>query len=326
MNNQPYCETDITLNEYHIAGLKTRIAEIGSGPAVLLLHGWPECWYSWRSQMVALANAGYRAIAPDMPGFAGTDDFPRCEDYNIETISVFILNIIDTLAESPVLMVAHDWGAAIAWHFTLRHPNAVSKLITMSVPLRPHGDTPPTQKFIQQFGDRFFYQLYFQTPPHAENEFDANPYGILSRLYCAPDTPREKPLLSNRSYVGGGWIDRLGRPTQTPDWISESELQYYVSQYKQRGFHGGICYYRNIDRNWEMMADYSELTLHCPVLFIAGSADNSIARASEEELYQSMQTRVPNIKIALLPNYGHWIQREAAEQVNTLMLSFLKTS
>src|SRR5690554_3390097 len=114
-----YTFEDIAHRELTITGLRTHVAELGEGPVVLLVHGWPECWYSWRHQMVALANAGYRAVAPDMPGFAGTEPLPAVEDYNIERISEFLLELIETTAQTPTVLVGHDWGASNAWNFTL---------------------------------------------------------------------------------------------------------------------------------------------------------------------------------------------------------------
>lgn len=274
--------------------------------------------------MLAVANAGMRAIVPDMPGFAGTESLNQCSDYNIARISDFLLGLIAHYGAAPVKLVGHDWGANNAWFFTLRHPESVSQLVTMSVPLRRHTDKPPMEIYRKNFGDKFFYQLYFQDPDLAEQEFDANPRAILSRLLCSPDTPRDKPTLSNNTIEGGGWIDRLGAPLAQPDWLSNADLDYFVQQYQHSGFKGGICYYRNIDRNWELMAPYKDQAIECPVMFIAGSADIVLRGADQQQLEQWMSDRVPNLSIQLLPNYGHWIQQEAADRVNQLLVSFLK--
>lgn len=319
-----YTFEDIAHRELTVTGLRTHVAELGEGPAVLLVHGWPECWYSWRHQMVALANAGYRAIAPDMPGFAGTEPLPRMEDYNIERISAFLLELIETTAQTPTVLVGHDWGASNAWNFTLRHPEAVSKLVTMSVPLHARSDHPPMERMRELFGERFFYQLYFQEPGVADAEFDADPHGILSRLYCSPNTPREPARLGPLWSEGGGWIDRLGEPKEKPAWLSEADLAYYVDTFRASGFTGGLNYYRNLDRNWALMRPYDDRQITCPVLFLAGSDDNASRRAPKEKLEALMADRVPDLRVRVLPEIGHWIQQEAVNEVNAELLAFLR--
>ncbi|MGH1349986.1 MAG: alpha/beta fold hydrolase [Methyloligellaceae bacterium] len=320
-----YSVNDIQFKYPEISGLKTRVASLGEGPAVVFLHGWPESWYSWRSQMVAVANNGFQAIAPDMPGFGETGKFAQIEDYNTKRIGEFILELIESEAGKNAIVVAHDWGAVHGWNFTLQHPQAVSRLITMSVPLRPQGTKPPTQVYRDLFGDRFFYQLYFQKPGVAEKEFDADPHGIISRLLCSPDTPREQAILGSSWKLGGGWIDRLGKTKELPSWMTQEELDYYVEAFTKSGFEGGIHYYRNLDRNWEIMNSYADQKITCPVLFIAGSDDISIVRASSEDLQNMMSSRVPDLTVKVMPGYGHWIQNEAAEEVNKDLLSFIQT-
>ncbi|MBL4827173.1 MAG: alpha/beta hydrolase, partial [Spongiibacteraceae bacterium] len=296
-----YTYNDIEITQQTITGLNTRIAQLGKGQTVLFLHGWPECWYSWRSQLIALANAGYHAVAPDMPGFAGTQARPRIEDYHIENTSEFILGVIESItdAKKPIILVSHDWGATNAWQFVLRHPDAVSQLVTMSVPLRPISEEPPVQVFKKRFVNRFFYQLYFQQPGIAEAEFEADPRSILSRLYASPETPREPAKLVNAPPEQGGWIDRLGNPKEQAEWLEQADLDYFVEVFTQSSFAGGINYYRNIDKNWELMAPYAERKVECPVLFLAGSKDNTLMNMNEQQLKDMMEPRVTNLKIKL---------------------------
>ncbi len=190
--------------------------------------------------------------------------------------------------------------------------------------MRAFAGKPPMEIFSDIFGENFFYQLYFQKPGVAESEFDADPHGILSRLFCSPDTPRGPVKLTGPWTGEGGWIDRLGKPTELPSWLTQDDLDYYVDAFTRSGFAGGINYYRNINRNWEVMKAYADKKISCPVLFIAGTEDIAIVRADKQKLEKMMSPYVPDLTVNLLQDYGHWIQSEAAEQVNESMLSFLK--
>lgn len=314
---------DIQLEPWQIAGLDARVASVGQGPVALFVHGWPECWYSWRQQMLALANAGYRAIAPDMPGFGQTAGWPQVSDYHMDNTCAFLLDLIAQCGVESVLLIGHDWGAINVWGFTLRHPERVSRLVAMSVPLKPLAEQPPMQQLRALFKDQFFYQLYFQRPGVAEAEFDADPEGILRALFCSPDTPRAAPVLGKSIALGGGWIDRLGKPLEQPTWLSDEALAYYLDSYRHSGFAGGLHYYRNMDHNWSLNRPYAQTRIECPVLFLAGSEDYATQRASAEALLALMGERVPYLSIRVFPGVGHWLQAEARAQVNTALLEFI---
>lgn len=318
-----YTIEDITLETWTVTQLRTRVASLGQGPVALLIHGWPECWFSWRQQMVALANAGYRAIAPDMPGFGETDGLAQIEDYNVVRICEFMRELLNQASgTAAVLLIGHDWGAINCWQFTLRHPERVCRLVNLSVPLHPVADRPPTVLLREHYKEHFFYQLYFQQPGVAEAEFDADPEGILRALYCSPETPRAPPVLGRSLGEGGGWIGRLGTPREQPRWLSDAALGYYLAAYRHSGFAGGIHYYRNLDANWRLMQPYREALITCPVLFLAGSADSTLRGASAEQLRARMSRRITDLTIVLLPGKGHWIQSEACADVNAALLSF----
>jgi pimeloyl-ACP methyl ester carboxylesterase len=222
----------------------------------------------------------------------------------------------------PVLLIGHDWGAINCWQFVQLHPELVERLVIMSVPLRPVADVPPIEFLRGYFADNFFYQVYFQEPGVAEAEFDADPEGILRALYCSPDTPRHPPVLGKALSEGGGWIGRLGVPKVQPGWLSDEMLAYYLDAYRHSGFAGGINYYRNLDENWRQFLPLRDTVIQCPVLFLAGSDDSVIQGAGEATLRKMMAARVPQLQIALYPGIGHWLQNEAAEQVNVDLLAF----
>ncbi len=315
----------ITLRKIETNGIAMRIAEQGTGPLVVLLHGWPESWYSWRHQIPALAQAGYRAVAPDMRGYGETDAPPEVTDYQITTIAKDITGLLDALGEKQAVIVGHDWGSIVAWNCAMLHPDRFRAVITMSVPYGGRAPEPPTATWSRTYGDNFFYILYFQEPGVAEAEFDANPHGILSMLYASPTTPREAPTITDPKRAAGGWIGRIGAPKELPAWLKQEDLDYYVAQFKKAGFRGGINYYRNFDRNWKITEalQYSKVTQ--PTLFIAGERDVVIGGATKDRLTAMMRPVVADLRdVVLIPGVGHWVQQEAAPETNAAMLAFLK--
>lgn len=318
-------DSEISLRFINNNGINMRVADHGEGPVILMLHGWPESWFSWRHQIIALENAGYRVIVPDMPGYGKTDSLPSTESYNIVEIAKFVVGVLDEAKIEKAILVGHDWGAAIAWNTIQLHPQRFTHLINLSVPFRPSPNKPPMEIYRERFGERFFYQLYFQDVGVAEKEFDDDPHGILFRLYSSPDTFRFAPQVTDKNASAGGWIPRLGEPKSLPDWLSQSDLDFYVNEFTEKGFLGGINYYRNIDRNWELMKPYANNTIDIPVLFMAGEKDNVIGKATREQLLESMKPFVTNLKdVVLLPNIGHWIQQEVPDVVNEHIEQFLK--
>jgi epoxide hydrolase A/B len=307
-------------------GIKMRIAEMGSGPLVLLVHGWPESWYSWRHQLPALVGAGYRAVAPDMRGFGKSDKPPAVEDYDIKQLTADLVGILDTFNEKTALLIGHDWGAVVAWNAMLLYPQRFKALVAMSVPYTGRGSQSLVQSLQQTFGENFYYILYFQEPGVAEEEFDADPRPILSRLYLSPDSPREVPQVTDRKRATGGWVPRLGAPKGLPSWLTQADLDCYVAEFKEAGFRGGINYYRNIHRNWEITPQLTGAQITAPVIFIAGDKDVVIRGATGDALTNSMKNAVPGLRaVKLIPNTGHWVQQERPAETNEAILQFLKT-
>jgi len=325
MNNQIALE-GISFSFVESNGIRMRVAEMGdTGPLVILAHGWPESWYSWRHQIPAIAAAGYRVVAPDMRGYGQTDAPVAVEDYDIEHLANDMVGLIDAYGEQQAIIVGHDWGSIVAWNSVLLHPDRFSALIAMSVPYTGRPTRSPVESWQESFGDNFYYILYHQEPGVAEAEYDADPEGLLSRLYLSPDSPREAPEVTDRHRSAGGWIPRLGAPQGLPDWLNREDLDYYVSQFEHAGFRGGVNYYRNFHRNWEITPQLSGARIDIPVLFIAGEQDVVIAGASKEQLTGGMSRVANDLRnVVLLPAAGHWIQQELPEQTNEAILDFLR--
>ena len=315
-----------TLRYIEANGIRLRIAEMGSGPLVLLVHGWPESWYSWRHQLPALAAAGFRAVAPDMRGYGKSDKPSAVEDYDIHHVTGDLVGILDALGERTAMLVGHDWGAIVTWHAVLLHPQRFTALAALSVPYSGRGPQSIVQSLQQAMGENFFYILYFQEPGVAEREFDANPRGILSRLYLSPDSPRDPPEIKDPKRAAGGWIPRLGAPKSLPPWLTQADLDYYVNEFTAAGFRGGINYYRNFHRNWETTPQLSGAKVTQPVLFIAGEKDSVIRGASADALTTSMKQAVSDLRgVKLFPGAGHWIQQERATETNAALVEFFKS-
>lgn len=310
-------------------GITMRIATMGdSGPLLLLAHGWPESWYSWRHQIVSLANAGYRVVAPDMRGFGASEAPANVDDYDVMHTSADLVGILDALGEETAVLVGHDWGAIVAWQTALIYPQRFTGLINMSVPYRGRSAQSPMVRMRQAAGDNFQYIVYHNEPGGlAEAEYDANPRGLISHLYLgiAANSETEPPLVTDPLRSAGGWIDRLGAPTRLPDWFTEKDLDYIVSQFEMAGFRGGVNYYRNFHRNWEITEHLADEKISMPTLFIAGEEDFVIGGASKEQLTTSMGRVIEDLRnVVLIPEAGHWVQQEAPAQTTAAMLEFLR--
>ncbi len=307
-----------------VGDLSMRVAEQGDGPLVLLLHGFPESWYSWRHQLPALATAGFKVVAPDMRGYGSTDAPPAVEDYAIDRLCADVTGLINAYGEEQAVVVGHDWGALVAWQCTLLAPDRVRAVAALSVPYSGRADIRPTDAWKRQFGEAFFYILYFQEPGVAEAELDADPRTVLRRVYASPTTARDEPEVTDPLAAAGGWSKRMGHPTEWPSWLTEEDLDYYAGEFDGVSFRGGLSYYRNFDRNWEMLADVDPV-IPRPALFIAGAEDGVIGGTAKEALVERMSPLVRDLRgVHLIPDTGHWTQQERPDAVNRLLVEFLE--
>jgi pimeloyl-ACP methyl ester carboxylesterase len=307
-------------------GIRMHIAEQGSGPLVILCHGFPESWYSWRHQLQALAAAGFHAVAPDQRGYGQTDRPEAIDQYSQMHLVGDIVGLLDALGEQQAVIVGHDWGAPVAWNAALLRPDRFRGVAGLSVPYSPRGAAAPTPTFKAIFGDLFFYILYFQEPGKAEAELEADVRLTLRKtLYSASGSiPAPVATPQPRPKSGTGFLTGMQDPTSLPAWLSEADLNYFTAEFKRTGFRGGLNWYRNMDRTWELMAAWNAAKVTVPALFITGDRDPVLNFAGAG--VQALRENVPNLRESIvLPGVGHWTQQEDPAGVNEALIRFIRS-
>jgi epoxide hydrolase A/B len=312
-------------------GLRMHVAEQGEGPLVILCHGFPESWYSWRHQLAALSAAGFHAVVPDMRGYGQTDRPEALDQYTIPHLVGDMVGLLDALGDRAAVIAGHDWGAPVAWHAALMRPDRFRAVIGLSVPYRPRGSTRPTAA-MPRTDDAWFYQLYFQEPGVAEAELERDVRATIRRLLYSGsgDVPRQSSTLAGPDGVGmvprrGGLLSRTVEPETLPKWLTEADVEYYAGQFAKTGFRGGLNWYRNIDRSWEVLAPFAGARVTVPALYVAGDRDLVVHFRSMDQLLPNLTRFVPELrKTVMLPGCGHWTQQERPEAVNAEMIEFLR--
>lgn len=307
-------------------GIRMHIAEQGEGPLVILCHGFPESWYSWRHQLTALADAGYHAVAPDQRGYGQTDRPEAIEAYHILELTGDIVGLVHALGEERATIVGHDWGAPVAWHCGLLRADLFQAVGLLSVPYlpRPWEDIRPTEAMKLMVGEKEFYMLYFHEPGKAESELEADVRTTMRMLlYSGSGDAQPKQRWRAIFAKSETLLDTCAMPDTLPAWLTEQDIDFFAGEFERTGFRGALNWYRNIDRNWELTPFLRGARLCQPTLFAAGEEDGVI------KLYRhavdTLEEAVPNLKKkALLPGAGHWVQQERPEEVNALLIEFLR--
>ena len=304
-------------------GIHLHVAEQGEGPLVILCHGFPESWYSWRHQLAALSAAGFHAVAPDMRGYGRSDRPEAIDRYTLLHLVGDMVGLLDALGIGQAVIAGHDWGAPVAWHAALLRPDRFRAVIGLSVPFWPRTPVVPTSGMPRR-DDAVFYQLYFQEPGVAEAELERDVGDTIAKLLR--DAP---PRAVGGGDVGmvprnGGFLTRVPRPAILPAWLSQADLDFYVSEFARTGFRGGLNWYRNIDRNWELLAPFAGAKVTVPALYIAGDRDLVVAFRNMDIVIANLAKHVPSLRgTIMLPGCGHWTQQERPAEVNAALLEFL---
>jgi pimeloyl-ACP methyl ester carboxylesterase len=310
-------------------GIRMHVLEEGSGPLVILCHGFPELGFSWRHQLPAFAAAGYRAVAPDQRGYGQTDRPSDPTAYTLCHLVGDIVGLVHALGEEKAAIVGHDWGAPVACCCALLRPDIFTAVGLLSVPyLADFWTGPrPTEAMRQMLaGGQMFYQLYFQEPGRAEAQFERDVRESLLRLfYCnsgeAKPEERWRFLFSPSEEI----METLPKPSRLPSWLSEQELAAFVREFSRTGFTGGLNWYRNMDRDRDLLGFLAKSNIRQPAIFIAGSED--VVVTMYRPAFDSMEQTVPNLSAKILvPSAGHWVQQEKPDEVNRRLLQFLAAS
>jgi pimeloyl-ACP methyl ester carboxylesterase len=305
-------------------GVRLRVIEAGDrgAPVVVLAHGFPELAYSWRAQIPVLADAGYHVLAPDQRGYGGSSRPDAIEAYNIHELTADIVGLLDDVGAERAAWVGHDWGAIMVWNAPLLHPDRVAAVAALSVPVVPRAKVPPTQALRRTFGENFFYMLYFQEPGVADAELNGDPARSIRQVMFGQPAPGDQGAALRMVAPGPeGFIDRLAEPDGLPDWISQDELDHYISEFSRTGFTGGLNWYRNFDRNWETTPELAGAKISVPCLFIGGSADPVLSFTRRD---RAAQVITGPYREVMIDGAGHWLQQERPDEVNAHLLDFLK--
>lgn len=301
-------------------GVDLHVIDEGAGPPVILAHGFPELAYSWRHQIPFLVEHGYRVVAPDQRGYGGSSRPEAITDYDVEHLTGDLLGILDDLGHEKAVFVGHDWGSIAVWSLAARAPERVAGVMGMSVPFIPRSHRPPTESLRETFAGLFFYMLYFQEPGVADANLAADTRHVIRGMLLGLSPGANPDPTSMFAGDERGFAERLPVVADEPDWITAEEIERYVTAFEASGFTGGLNWYRNLDRNWELMEPWGGQQVQPPAAFVGGVDDPVLAFTP----LSIMDGQLADPRgITMLDGAGHWVQQEKPAEVNAALLAFL---
>lgn len=308
-----------------VPGGRIHLVEEGTGPLVLLVHGFPESWYSWRHQLPALAGAGFRAVAIDVRGYGRSSKPAAVDEYRMLDHIADNLGVVQALGEKSAVVVGHDWGSPIAANSALLHPDVFTAVALMSVPYSPRGGRRPTAAMAFAGGAEEFYVNYFQTPGRAEAEIEPDVRGWLAGVYSALSAGAPPTAGGSVFSIppGAKMSDRFPSAGALPGWLSDRDFDVFVEEFERTGFAGALNRYRNVDRDWADLAAWDGAPIHQPSLFVGGDADASMGWLAGA--ITAFPSTLPGlIGSHILNNCGHWLQQEQPDAVNEILIAWLR--
>ena len=322
---------ELTHKDIQANGINIHLVAAGDGPLVLLCHGFPESWYSWRHQLPILADAGYRAVALDMRGYGGTSQPEMISSYSLSKIIGDVVSVVNALNEKQAVVVGHDWGGHVAWYSALMRPDIFRAVAVLSVPYNPPMQVPDdlvlTRMMAENAGEREYYRSYFQEPGIAELDLESDiRHSMLGFFYSVSGDIVKNGI---RSFGWDGHFPKgesmsslMPIPKELPHWLTQEDLDYYVKAFQSGGFRGGLNWYRNIDSLPEILAPFIGTTIKQPALYMYGEHD--LIAGNDEISVGNMRTTLPDLtEIIKMEGAGHWLQQERPDEVNEQLLKFL---
>ena len=313
-------------------GINIRLAMMGEGPLVIFCHGWPESWYSYRYQLPAVADAGFKAVAYDVRGYGESDKPHEIEAYSMRNMTDDVVGIIDALGYETAITIGHDWGGPIALNTAALNEDRITATGTLSVPFNSRGPMPTLDLWKEIYKDRFFYQLYFQKEGIAEEEFESDLTRALFMTYTNSDGrgmkfnfEKGQSGLVPEKTKDSTFLEGMEVFEDFPDWFSKEDLDYFVSQFEISGLRGPFNRYRAQNIDWHEIPELEGKILEQPAFFVTGTLDPvNFFVPSDQSLTDRIKPNYKNLLFAEeLEGIGHWTQQEAPDEVNSFILDFL---
>ena len=299
-------------------GINLAVHEMGEGPPVILIHGFPELAYSWRHQLPALASAGYRAIAPDMRGYGGSDKPPQVDDYTIQKLIGDVEGLMAALSIDKAVVIGHDWGAMLTWQMALLSPQRMAGLITLNIPHIPRPPINPINYMRWKLG-KDFYIVNFQKSDEADRRFAEDPRRFINVMMRRRQFSRGPSATGSKKRRPLNLIAALDQDQPAGEaLLSAEELDVYADAFAAGGFTGPINWYRNWAQNWKSTKGVDQ-TVRVPALFV-GAANDIIISQSQIE---AMRPFVPDLEIQMIEECGHWTQQEKPDELNRIIIDWL---
>jgi pimeloyl-ACP methyl ester carboxylesterase len=307
-------------------GVRMHVAEQGDGHPVIFCHGFPHTWFIWHRQLEAVAAAGYRAIAPDLRGYGRTESPADLDAFTNREVIGDLLGLLDHIGAEQAVFVGLDFGAALVWELALRAPERVRGIIVLNNPFAPRPPRSPSQLWAKAAERHFLHLHYFQTPGVADAELAADPRGFLARVYYSLSADYHYLDTWRFPAEGTGYLDVLPEAPPLPwRWLSDHELDTLVQDFDHTGFTGGLNWYRVLDRNWELAADYADAHIAPPTYFLYGDRDPDMEGFSGRDPLATLREHVTDLReVTKIADAGHLVQLERTTEVNDLITAHLR--
>jgi pimeloyl-ACP methyl ester carboxylesterase len=308
-----------------VNGIRMHVAEAGDGVPVIMCHGFPHLWYSWRHQLPAVAAAGWQAVAPDLRGYGHTDAPASAQDYGSPQVCGDVIGLIDAYGAEQAVLVGLDFGAQLVWETALRYPDRIRAVVALNNPYTGRATRRPSQAFARVAEQHFLHLHYFQREGVADAELAAQPGEFLARVYWALSGEGTYFDVFKHPAAGRGYVEVLPPAPPLPwSWLTSAELEYLAGEFGRTGFTGALNWYRAMDLRWEQTEELGSAPISVPVFFLAGEKDLDLAGFSGRDPLERMRSLLTDLReLVIVPGAGHLVQLERAEDVNAHLLRFL---